>query len=444
MKTTRNILTVVVLMAAVGLAMGGPVGFDFHGHGNGPVQSGDPPNVDGLMLSTQVDAWGTLPAANTSATQRQGTAPSGHTFTFNVGGAETISAWVAGTPNDLRRDYYYVANPSRYSGPVPWRIEGLTPGANHDLILFGRGTQGDTGPAQVYIPGHAGGAAATLDSEGDANFTGVVADGSGQINGFYDTALNTSASITGAQFEEVAGGGGGGGGALGGELGVLDLEANGGINPATGNPWEAGDQYRLAFLSSTGTQATSNDITTYNAFLQGLATTAGLGGGTWNVAASTAAVDARDNTSTNPTADGTGVGVFRLDSVILANDNADLWNGLADGLNLYEDGVTFGGGDAWTGSNGNGTSLGLGSRVLGGSTENPPKTRVGRSHVGGQWMVIYNAPSTALRPIYAISDPLTVQETGAAAGDIPEPATIALVGLAVAGLGGYVRKRKRS
>ena len=35
------------------------------------------------------------------------------------------------------------------------------------------------------------------------------------------------------------------------ELGVLNLvEANGGINPATGNPWAAGDTYRLAFVSS--------------------------------------------------------------------------------------------------------------------------------------------------------------------------------------------------
>jgi hypothetical protein len=65
---------------------------------------------------------------------------------------------------------------------------------------------------------------------------------------------------------------------LEGQLGILDLTANGGNNPATGAAWQAGDQYRIVFTSSTTTQATSTDIATYDAFVQGLADAASLGG----------------------------------------------------------------------------------------------------------------------------------------------------------------------
>jgi len=41
--------------------------------------------------------------------------------------------------------------------------------------------------------------------------------------------------------------------ALTSQLGILDLTANGGINPATGFAWEAGDTYRFIFATSTGT-----------------------------------------------------------------------------------------------------------------------------------------------------------------------------------------------
>ena len=96
-----------------------------------------------------------------------------------------------------------------------------------------------------------------------------------------------------------------------GQLGILDLSANGGINPATGAPWATGDTYRFAFITSASTTAESSDITTYNTWVQGLADASSLNigtaqGVTWNVIGSTDTVDARDNTSTNPEEDGTG------------------------------------------------------------------------------------------------------------------------------------------
>jgi len=53
---------------------------------------------------------------------------------------------------------------------------------------------------------------------------------------------------------------------LASQYGILDLTANGGINPNTGIAWEAGDQYRLAFHTSGKIDATSNDPAEYDDF----------------------------------------------------------------------------------------------------------------------------------------------------------------------------------
>lgn len=157
-------------------------------------------------------------------------------------------------------------------------------------------------------------------------------------------------------------------------------------------------------------QATSTDITTYNDFVQNLADAAGLGGGTWRVIGSTAAVAARDNTSTHPTTDGTGVSVFLVDGLTkIADNNVDLWNGNLDNpLNTDETGNGGLTGSVFTGSEPNGTQRSNG-RVLGGSNESSGKVTIGEmQQVGGQWMVIFNAQTTSSQPVYALSAPLTV------------------------------------
>ena len=92
---------------------------------------------------------------------------------------------------------------------------------------------------------------------------------------------------------------------LAGELGILDVTANGGINPATGKAWKAGDRYRLVFVTAANTRAASADLGTYDAFLQRVAGAAGIGG-TWKVLGSSSTVDARDHTSTHPDVNGNG------------------------------------------------------------------------------------------------------------------------------------------
>ncbi len=216
-----------------------------------------------------------------------------------------------------------------------------------------------------------------------------------------------------------------------GQLGVLLDTANGGINPGTGLAWAAGDQYRLAFYTSTKRDATSADIADYNAFVQGVAasstTFANLGNGTWKVLGSTALVSARDNTGT---AGADNVPIFVLDGITsIANNSADMWNGFGNpsGSNIRTGTVYYapylnenGGGDSGanhgveiaTGTNTNGTTkvdqpLGIAS---------PGTINVGASNAnntGRVWNRFSRAPDQAGGfSFYALSDPLTV---------VPEP-----------------------
>lgn len=220
-----------------------------------------------------------------------------------------------------------------------------------------------------------------------------------------------------------------------GQLGILDDTANGGINPATGAAWAPGDTYRLIFLSSETTSTTSSDISTYNSTVQGWANAAGLGGATWNVVGSTGAVDARDNTGTNP-GSGTGVAFFKMDgTTLLANNNADLWNNGVDAfvdIDEYGNVVTTNTDRIATGSDGDGT-VGPSGREFGSGGN----VRTGHAGKTGQsWMIDFNAANTGRR-VFAMSELLTVPTPAAA---IPEPSSIAVLGFGALALIGRRRR----
>lgn len=223
-----------------------------------------------------------------------------------------------------------------------------------------------------------------------------------------------------------------------GQLGLLDTSGN---NPATGQPWEVGDEYRLAFITSTNftdsnnTYPSSSDISTYNASVQSVANSSplGLGSVQWNVIGSTSDVAARDNTSTNPLIDGSGHSIIAVDgSTVIADDFNELWSGTVQNpINLTEDGTAFTG-IPWpyTGTKQNGTSRTGGSDFspLGGGGNIGQGTLTNNSN--WVWRVWTGSTNDSL-PYYALSETLTT---------MPEPTSGLLIGLG--GLLALLRRRR--
>lgn len=131
------------------------------------------------------------------------------------------------------------------------------------------------------------------------------------------------------------------------QVGVLDLAANGGINPNTGVPWEAGDKYRIAFhtAGSTATQnSVSNDPAVYNAYVTAeahanpkLVSAGWFAMVTVNLDKTTTQAlspkwTVKENTGTGDLTGGAGVGgagfpVYAMDgTTCIARNNADIWN----------------------------------------------------------------------------------------------------------------------
>jgi len=200
-----------------------------------------------------------------------------------------------------------------------------------------------------------------------------------------------------------------------GELGILDVTANDGLNPATGAAWAEGDLYRLVFVTSTRRDATETDIGVYNQFVQDAAAASplGLGAATWKVIGSSETVDAKTNTSTDPAVHGTGEAIFLVDGVTLVEtDYAALWGGdsaLVNGIGIDEMGDTVTGSQVHTGTNWDGTQAPI--RYFGTAIPDGEHLRaeIGLSaNATWRWIRQYNTSPTTELPFYALSDPMTV------------------------------------
>jgi len=211
-----------------------------------------------------------------------------------------------------------------------------------------------------------------------------------------------------------------------------------------------GDQYRLAFVTSSVTQAVNPNIAYYNAFV----TTAANGSSdladlstTWRAIVSTAdGTDARDNTGTNPDIDGSGVPIFILDGTRVANDNAGLWSGqLLSRLNVTEAGLVSTPTNVWTGTIADGTSwalwnvlgntivTGLGAPGGGfGYTDTDPLVN------GVNWIANHDLALVRAYPVYGVSDVITVGGSNATPV-VPEPVSVVVWGF-LGTLGLMVRK----
>ncbi|MCY4480880.1 MAG: fibronectin type III domain-containing protein [Rhodospirillales bacterium] len=128
----------------------------------------------------------------------------------------------------------------------------------------------------------------------------------------------------------------------------------------------AGDSFRLLFVTSTTRNAQSTNIADYNSFVQARAnanTALRPFKDEFRALISTATVDARDNTGTAPAGSsytaGEGVPIYWLGGAKVADDYADLYDGSWDSRSgKTETGGSYGFG-VWTGSNADGTAHAL-------------------------------------------------------------------------------------
>ena len=211
--------------------------------------------------------------------------------------------------------------------------------------------------------------------------------------------------------------------ALEGQLGILDATTLAGNNPATGSPWELGDQYHLAFITSSGRDATSATITVYDTFVQGVADggssiVATAGAVSWKAMASTPTVEAKAHLGV---ATGTGFATFNLHSVKLADDYPDLldqsptWTRPFDVvLTIDETGADLSDRRTYTGSTGTLTAYTDNEMGAADNTVGIGKL-IGE---GGIWACGDTTADTSINPMFAMSEPLEI---------VPEPATAALL-----------------
>lgn len=200
-----------------------------------------------------------------------------------------------------------------------------------------------------------------------------------------------------------------------------------------------GDQYRLAFVTSTARTATSSNISDYNAFVTAVANSVPelvALGTNWKAIASTGGSfsdTARGNTSTQPFTP--GAAIYTLGDTLVATNYADLWDGnLLAPINYWENGqqITTPNWFVWTG-----TSI-SGDPGPSFAPLNPlgfPTPRLGSAvMVGPGWVDYSTVANNQFLAMYAISDILTV---------VPEPnaAALALVGFLFAAWGWQRRKR---
>jgi hypothetical protein len=244
--------------------------------------------------------------------------------------------------------------------------------------------------------------------------------------------------------------------ALASQLGILDLEANGGINPNTGIPWQAGDRYRLAFHTRDGINALSNDPASYDAFVTAQAhLNPALAGTSWS-ALVTVNLNGNTTNALSPKSDprvasgtddliggagqgGAGYPVYAMNgTTAIARNNADIWN---DWSNPFEDSIgvanpsgngdnreriagiyyspyldqfgnqtifenVFPGMPVWTGTlaNGSPTTLALGATS---DSANASHGNSNANRASRVWNRL-SAPKTSSLSLYALSEPLIV------------------------------------
>ena len=221
----------------------------------------------------------------------------------------------------------------------------------------------------------------------------------------------------------------------------------------------AGDQFRIIFVTPDKISAVSNNIVTYDNFVNTEAAGATYNGQTihWSAIGSTDAIDAKAHIGA------TNAAVYMANGteVAVSDSSTGLWSGGDLLAQPTQDlaGNSYTSGTVWTGTSGIGTEYntlvsGQGTVYWGlGATNNVTdkgityinNVEVGSLHlnVGGyDWISLGFgtglAPRTNTYQVYGISDVLTVPAA------IPEPSTLLISGLGVFAIGAAHAFRKKN
>jgi len=225
-----------------------------------------------------------------------------------------------------------------------------------------------------------------------------------------------------------------------------------------------GDQYQLVFVTSDTFDATSSDISTYNAEVSAeaalnpaLSAFDALNGVTWTVIGSTATVNANVNASSSGS-------VYTLDGVMVASSTQSLYSdqcsesinlcpgpGLFSPIDITQWGTTLID-SVWTGSSSGGVAQGnpslgyawtyLGATLAAGGDPWGDVSQGCSTATSNYWADCDYNSSSDLFSLYALSSVITVEEQPA---PTPEPGAFGFLAIGMVGLvASRCRKANRS